>query len=71
MSFDRRMVDSLLGGVREVSGPKSLSLRSSFSGPNVEHQLLSPRFCRADFGVIFYFGPANLTKIAGEFLSEF
>ena len=27
--------------------------------------------CRADLGWIFYFGPANFRKIAGEFLSEF
>ena len=34
-------------------------------------QLLVPTLCRADLGWIFYFGPANFRKIAGEFLSEF
>ena len=33
--------------------------------------MLCPGLCRADLGGIFYFGPANFRKIAGEFLSEF
>ena len=33
--------------------------------------LLVPTLCRAELGWIFYFGPANFRKIAGEFLSEF
>ena len=33
-------------------------------------QMLVPTFCRADLGWNFYFGPANLRKIAGEFFSE-
>ena len=35
------------------------------------NHLLVPTLCRADLGWIFYFGPANFRKIAGEFLSEF
>ena len=30
-------------------------------------KFLSLRFCRADFGVNFYIGPANVRKIASEF----
>ena len=37
----------------------------------VKAQILSPRFCRADLGCIFYFGLAKFRKIAGEFLIEF
>ena len=35
-----------------------------------KHSLV-PTLCRADLGWMFYFGPANFRKIAGEFLSEF
>ena len=34
-------------------------------------EMLSPWLCRADLGWIFYFGLANLRKIAGEVLSKF
>ena len=42
-----------------------------FAGGSQDHHLLVPTLCRADLGWIFYFGPANCRKIAGEFLSEF
>ena len=42
-------------------------LRNNF----VPWKMLVPTLCRADLGWIFYFGPANFRKIAGEFLSEF
>ena len=36
-----------------------------------EEHVLIPRFCRADLGLLFYLGLANLRTFAGKFLSEF
>ena len=43
----------------------------SFPISGLQPEILVPTLCRADLGWIFYFGPANFRKIAGEFLSEF
>ena len=45
--------------------------RSQWYDCECECEILVPTLCRADLGWIFDFGPANVWKIAGEFLSEF
>ena len=45
--------------------------RGIFWGYFFLYYFLVPTSCRADLAWIFYFGPANFRKIAGEFLSEF
>ena len=55
----------------ETSVQVGCRIRSRESQTEVGRLLLVPTLCRADLGWIFYFGPANFRKIAGEFLSEF